>query len=104
MQKNNFGEIMRKADIVDIVAKEVGLTKFETEAVIDGFIKTVINVISEGKHIEIRGFGTFKPKLKKARVGRNPKTGERVEIPEHYEPSFKVSKKFKEVFANENNK
>ena len=91
---------MRKADIVDIVAKEVGLTKFETEAVIDGFIKTVINVITEGKHIEIRGFGTFKPKLKKARVGRNPKTGERVEIPEHYEPS----KKFKEVFANENNK
>lgn len=95
---------MRKADIVDIVAKEVGLTKFETEAVIDGFIKTVINVIADGKHIEIRGFGTFKPKLKKQRIGRNPKTGETVTIPEHYEPSFKVSKKFKEIITKENQK
>ncbi|HOP49524.1 MAG TPA: HU family DNA-binding protein [Ignavibacteriales bacterium] len=92
---------MRKSDIVDIIAKETGLTKLETEAVVDGFIKTIINVISEGKHIEIRGFGTFKPKLKKERIGRNPKTGEEVKIPAHYEPSFKISKKFKEVVLKE---
>ena len=67
---------MTKADIVDIVAEGTGLTKLETEAVVEGFFKSVIEALSSGKGIEIRGFGTFKVKSKAARYARNPKNGE----------------------------
>ena len=55
---------MTKADIVDKVALGTGLTKLETEAIIEGFFKTVIEALREGKGIEIRGFGTYKVKKK----------------------------------------
>ena len=88
---------MTKADIVDKVALGTGLTKLETEAIIEGFFKTVIEALREGKGIEIRGFGTYKVKKKRARQARNPKTGEQVFVPEHFVPTFKFSKDFKEL-------
>lgn len=89
--------IMTKADIVDKVAAGTGLTKLETEAIIEGFFMTVIESLKEGKGIEIRGFGSYKVKKKNARQARNPKTGEQVFVPEHYMPTFKFSKDFKEI-------
>jgi DNA-binding protein HU-beta len=86
---------MTKADIVDKVAIGTGLTKLETEAIIEGFFKTVIESLKEGKGIEIRGFGSYKVKKKNARRARNPKTGEQVQVPEHFVPTFKFSKDFK---------
>jgi DNA-binding protein HU-beta len=86
-----------KADIVDVIASATGLTKVETEAVVDGFIQTVINAMKEGKNIEIRGFGSFKVKKRKGRVARNPRTGEQVMVGEHFVPIFKVSKELKHV-------
>jgi DNA-binding protein HU-beta len=88
---------MTKADIVDKVALGTGLTKLETEAIIEGFFKTVIEALREGKGIEIRGFGTYKVKKKRARQARNPKTGAQVFVPEHFVPTFKFSKDFKEL-------
>lgn len=88
---------MTKADIVDIIASATGLTKVETEAVVDGFIQTVIQAMKEGKNIEIRGFGSFKVKKRKGRIARNPRTGEQVMVDEHYVPYFKVSKEMKQV-------
>lgn len=88
---------MTKADIVDKVAAGTGLTKLETEAIIEGFFKTVIEALKEGKGIEIRGFGSYRVKKKNARQARNPKTGEQVFVPEHYVPTFKFSKDFKEL-------
>lgn len=88
---------MTKADIVDKVALGTGLTKLETEAIIEGFFKTVIEALREGKGIEIRGFGTYKVKKKRARQARNPKTGEQVFVPEHFVPTFKFSKDFKDL-------
>ena len=88
---------MTKADIVDVIASATGLTKVETEAVVDGFIQTVINAMKEGKNIEIRGFGSFKVKKRKGRIARNPRTGEQVMVDEHYVPIFKVSKELKHV-------
>ena len=88
---------MTKADIVDKVAEGTGLTKLETEVIIEGFFKTVIDALKEGRGIEIRGFGSFKVKKKNARQARNPKTGEQVFVPEHYVPTFKFSKDFKEI-------
>jgi DNA-binding protein HU-beta len=88
---------MTKADIVDKVALGTGLTKLETEAIVEGFFKTVIESLMDGKGIEIRGFGTYKVKKKRARQARNPKTGEQVFVPEHFVPTFKFSKDFKEM-------
>jgi DNA-binding protein HU-beta len=92
---------LTKADIVDVIASATGLTKVETEAVVDGFISTVINSLKEGKNIEIRGFGSFKVKKRRGRMARNPRTGEQVRVEEHYVPLFKVSKELKAI-VNEN--
>ncbi len=86
---------MTKADIVDNIASATGLTKVETEAVVDGFLATVSEALKEGYSIEIRGFGSFKIKKRKARVARNPRTGEEVFVEEHYVPIFKVSKELR---------
>jgi len=88
---------MTKADIVDRVAAGTGLTKLETEAIIEGFFTTVIEALKEGRGIEIRGFGSYKVKKKNARNARNPKTGEKVYVDEHFVPTFKFSKEFKEI-------
>ncbi len=92
---------MTKADIVDVIASGTGLTKVETEAVVDGFIQTVIASLRDGKNIEIRGFGSFKVKKRKGRMARNPRTGAQVPVSDHYVPIFKVSKELKAV-VNEN--
>ncbi len=86
---------MTKADIVEIVAAGTGLTKLETEAIVEGFLNTVIQSLREGKGIEIRGFGSYKVKKKKARYARNPRTGEKVYVEEQFVPVFKFSKDFK---------
>jgi len=88
---------LTKADIVDVIASATGLTKVETEAVVDGFISTVINALKEGRNIEIRGFGSFKVKKRKGRIARNPRTGEQVMVDEHWVPLFKVSKDLKHL-------
>jgi DNA-binding protein HU-beta len=88
---------MTKADIVDRVAAGTGLTKLETEAIIEGFFKTVIESLKDGRGIEIRGFGSYRVKKKNARQARNPKTGQQVFVPEHYVPTFKFSREFKEM-------
>jgi DNA-binding protein HU-beta len=86
---------MTKADIVEKVAAGTGLTKLETEAIIEGFLNTVIHALKDGKGIEIRGFGSYRVKKKNGRFARNPRTGEKVYVEEHFVPSFKFSKDFK---------
>jgi DNA-binding protein HU-beta len=86
-----------KADIVDQIAAGTGLTKVETEAVVEGFIASVIGALRRGDHIEIRGFGTFKVKKRAPRVARNPRTGESVPVAEQHIPLFKPSRELKEA-------
>ena len=86
---------MTKADIVERVASGTGLTKLETEAIVEGFLNTVIQALREGNGIEIRGFGSYRVKKKNSRYARNPRTGEKVFVDEHYVPVFKFSKDFK---------
>lgn len=88
---------MTKADIVDIISTSIGLTKVETEAVVNGFMETVIEAMKRGDNIELRGFGSFKVVKRAQRVARNPKTNVEVIVPEQYVPVLKVSKDFKEV-------
>jgi DNA-binding protein HU-beta len=82
-----------KAHIVDRIAQATGLTKVETEVVVDGFIKTVAEALSEGNRIELRDFGVFNIKKRRPRAARNPRTGEAVDIGERFVPVFKVSRK-----------
>jgi DNA-binding protein HU-beta len=91
------GGFVTKADIVDVIASATGLTKVETEAVVDGFIMTVVDAMKEGKNIEIRGFGSFKVKHRKGRMARNPRTGEQVMVEDRIVPTFKVSKEMKQI-------
>ena len=87
---------MTKADIVDHIASGTGLTKVETEAVVDGFIQTVIEALKEGRNIEIRGFGSFSLHYRPPRVGRNPKSGDPVSLPGKHVPHFKPGKELRE--------
>ena len=68
----------------------------ETEAVVNGFMETVIDSLKRGDTIELRGFGSFKVVKRAQRVARNPKTNQEVIVPEQYAPVLKVSKDFKE--------
>jgi DNA-binding protein HU-beta len=86
---------MTKSDIVDIISSSTGISKIETEAVVKGFLETVIESLKKGEHIELRGFGSFKVVKRAPRVARNPKTNKEVAVPAQYVPVLKVSKDFK---------
>ena len=87
---------MKKADIVDVIAEGTGLTKVETQAVVDGLLATVKFALKNGERVELRGFGNFKTVLRKARTARNPLTNEPVDVPEHYTAVFRPSKELRE--------
>jgi len=86
---------MTKSDIVDIVSSSTGISKVETEAVVKGFMETVIESMKKGETIELRGFGSFKVVKRAQRVARNPKTNQEVTVPAQFVPVLKVSKDFK---------
>ena len=86
---------MTRADIAAKIANATGLSKVETETVVEGFILCVIEALKNNESIEIRGFGTFKVKERNPRTARNPKTGAKVDLGKRYVPMFKVSKEFK---------
>lgn len=87
---------MTKSDIISIIAEGTGLTKVETAAVVDGFVASLSYALKKGDSIELRGFGTFKVVDRKARKGRNPKTGEEIFIPQRKVPIFRCSKDFRD--------
>ena len=85
---------MTKADLVEQVADAIGprVTKRECRPVVDAFLDAVKEALARGDGIELRGFGTFKVRHRKARTGRNPRTGEAVEVPPRDVPVFKPSR------------
>lgn len=88
---------MTKADIVERISATTGLTKKDTAMVINRFFEVVTEALSQGNNIEIRGFGSFKVKTRRARKARNPRTGETVDVPERQVPTFKPSKELKDI-------
>ena len=88
---------MTKADLVEQVADAIGrrITKRDCGLVVDAFLDAVKETLAHGDHIEIRGFGTFKVRHRKARTARNPRTGEPVGVPPRVAPVFKPSKHFR---------
>lgn len=86
---------MTKADIVDRIAAATGLTKLETEAVVDGFLVTVVDAVANGDRIELRGFGTFRGVERAPRTARNPRTDTPVPVPGRLAPVFKPAQEFR---------
>ena len=88
---------MTKADIVDRISEGTGLTKIETEAVVEGFMTTVAEALKEDERIELRGFVSFKVVRRAPRTARNPRTGEEVPVEARYAPVFDVSDLLREA-------
>ena len=86
---------MTKADLVKIISESTGIIRKDVGVVVDSLLQSIKDILTEGNHIEIRGFGTFKLKTRKPRVGRNPKTDEKVPVPARTVPTFKFSREFK---------
>lgn len=91
---------MTKADLVDRITTATGLTKRDVAIVVDRFIEAIGAALASGKHIELRGFGSFKVKGRRSRVARNPRTGATVRVPEKLVPYFKVSKELKKIIED----
>ncbi len=87
---------MTKADLVDVISQGTGLTKVETQAVIDGFLATISYALQKGERVDLRGFGNFKVVKRQPRTARNPSTNEPVYIPARHAAVFKPSKDLKE--------
>ena len=88
---------MTKADLVEEVAKVTELTRKDSEVIVDTLFESVIKALRVGDKLEVRGFGSFRVRQRNARVGRNPKTGEKVEVPAKRVPYFKPSKELKDL-------
>ena len=87
---------MTKSDIISEVSSNTGLTKVETEAVLEGVIDSISKALKKGNRVDIRGFGSFITKIKNEREARNPATNETFILGKRYIPSFKVSRLLKE--------
>ena len=92
---------MTKADLVDEISVKTKISKSETATIVDQLLNAISRALSEGKHIEIRGFGTFRVKDRKSRIARNPRTGEAVPVPPRRVPVFKVSKELKDMVSQQ---
>ncbi len=88
---------MTKAELVEEVARAAELTKKDSEVIVDEVFKNIIQALNRGEKIELRGFGSFRVRQRDARRGRNPKTGEPVDIPAKSVPYFKPGKELKEL-------
>ena len=85
---------MTKADLIDEVSRLAELTRKDSEVIVETIFESVVRSLRAGDKIEIRGFGSFRTR---PRVGRNPKTGDRVEVPAKKIPFFKPSKELKDL-------
>jgi integration host factor subunit beta len=88
---------MTKADLIEEVSRLAELTRKDSEVIVDTIFDSVVRSLRVGDKIEIRGFGSFRTRQRKPRVGRNPKTGDRVEVPAKKIPFFKPSKELKDL-------
>ena len=90
---------MNKTDLIAAVAQSAGLTKKDTERVLNAAIDAMTAALVNGEKVQLSGFGAFEVKEREARIGRNPHTKEAIEIPATKVPVFKASKALKDTIA-----
>jgi integration host factor subunit beta len=86
---------MTKAELVEKVALKINLTKKQTEVIVNTVFQSITDSLSEGNKVELRGFGSFRIRERNSRVGRNPKSGEKVDVPAKKVPFFKAGKELR---------
>src|SRR5437867_8458312 len=92
---------MTKAELVEEVSRVSDLTKKHSEVIVDTVFKSIIDALHRGEKIELRGFGSFRLRKREPRKGRNPKTGDKVDVPPKKVPYFKPGKELKELINKE---
>ena len=90
---------MNKPELIAAAAEKAGLSKKDTERVINAALDTLVAALAKGERVQLSGFGAFEAKEREARVGRNPRTKETMEIPATRTPVFKASKALKDIVA-----
>lgn len=88
---------MTKAELVERVADSAQLTKKHAELIVNTVFDSIVQSLKEGEKIELRGFGSFRIRQRGSRIGRNPKTGEKVDVPPKRIPYFKPGKELKDL-------
>jgi integration host factor subunit beta len=92
---------MTKAELVEDVARAAELTKKDAERLVEIVFESIIETLNQGEKIELRGFGSFRLRQREPRKGRNPKTGDKVDVPPKKVPYFKPGKELKELINKE---
>ena len=95
------GGSMTKAALVEEVSRVSDLTKKHAEIIVDTVFRSIIEALHRGEKIELRGFGSFRLRQREPRKGRNPKTGDKVDVPPKKVPYFKPGKELKELINRE---
>ena len=88
---------MTKADLIEELAKVSNLTKKESETIVHTIFDTITEALAKGDKVELRGFGSFRIRRRRARRGRNPKTGTSINVPPKRVPFFKVGKELRQL-------
>jgi integration host factor subunit beta len=94
---------MTKAELIEEVSRVVEMTRKDSEVIVEAIFDSIVRSLRGGDKIEIRGFGSFRTRQRQPRVGRNPKTGTRVEVPSKRIPYFKPSKELKDLVNTSGN-
>ena len=89
-----------KKDLVEKISEKTGLTQVDTKIVIESFLDSASKAMQEGTNIDIRGFGRFKIKRKRARMARNPRTNEHIQVDAGFKPVFEASKELRNRVNN----
>ena len=89
---------MNKTELIAVVAEKSGITKKDAERVVSATFETITAQMKKGEKVQISGFGIFEVMEREARVGRNPRTKEAIQIPASKAPAFKASKTLKDMF------
>ncbi len=91
---------MTKAELIEEVSRVVEMSRKDSEVIVETIFDSIVRALRNGEKIEIRGFGSFRTRQRQPRIGRNPKTGTRVDVPAKRIPFFKPSKELKDLVNN----
>jgi len=90
---------MNKGELIDAVAAKAEVSKRDADAIVTAAIEAIMEAVASGDKVSLVGFGSFEPRERKAREGRNPKTGDTLKIPATTVPAFSAGKGFKQLVA-----
>lgn len=88
---------MNKTELIAVVADKASLSKKDADVAVNAVLDTIVETVTAGDKVQLVGFGTFEPRTRSAKIGKNPRTGESIEIPASKIPAFKAGKAFKDT-------